>query len=67
MRGVDGTSRETTRPAGVANSLQVTADDIPPAEGNRILNLLTKDDDRALLADEPEPRRPKIARIESTR
>jgi hypothetical protein len=59
----DARSRQTDRPDGVAFTFQVIAKTVEPSEGNRARNLFTNDDDRAALANELEPRRPKVARI----
>jgi hypothetical protein len=59
----DARSRDTTRPDGVTFSFQVIAKTVEPSVSNRALNLFAKDDDRAALAYEPKPRRPKVARI----
>ena len=61
----DTASRQTSRPRGVTFSLQVIANKVEPPVGNRAFNLLAKHDDRAALADEAKPRRPKVARIVS--
>jgi hypothetical protein len=51
------------RPAGVVNSFHVCENSVDPTGASRCRNLLTKDDPRSALADELEPRRPKVARI----
>jgi hypothetical protein len=63
VRRPDARSRQTERPDGVTFSLQVIANKVEPAVGNRAFNLLTKEDWRAALADEVMPRRPKMAGI----
>lgn len=42
-------------PDGVVESFQVSLNKIKPSVPNRCFNLLTKDDCRAALLDEPEP------------
>ena len=59
----DACSRQTCRPDGVAFCFQVIANTVVPAMGKRCFNLFAKDDDRAALAEELNPRRPKVARI----
>src|SRR4051812_45281796 len=65
VRGTDARSRETDRPCGVTLSLQVITNKVEPPVSNRDFNLLTKHDVRSALANEPKPRRPKVARIVS--
>jgi hypothetical protein len=63
VRGADARSRQYRRPDGVAFSLQVSLNKIEPAVGNRRFNLLTKNNWRAALADEPEPDGPEVPGI----
>jgi hypothetical protein len=60
VRGADRTSSEYTRPDGVAFSLQVATNKVEPAVANRGRNLLSEQDRRAALADEPEPLGPEV-------
>jgi hypothetical protein len=48
------------RPDGVRFSLQICRNSVEPPVPSRVRNLLAKDRDRAALADEPKPRRPKV-------
>lgn len=60
MRRPDACSRQTRRPAGVTLAFQVIENSVKPPVGNRALNLLSKDRDRAALANEPRPMRPEM-------
>jgi hypothetical protein len=59
----DARSAEIDRPDGVVRRFQVSRNTIEPSKSIRARNLFTKDDARAALANELEPRRPKVARI----
>jgi hypothetical protein len=59
----DARSAQINRPDGVVRCLQISRNTIEPSKSIRARNLFTKDDCRAALADEAEPRRPKVARI----
>jgi hypothetical protein len=59
----DARSAEIRRPDGVIRSFQISRNTVEPSESIRARNLFTKDDCRAALADEAEPRRPKMAGI----
>ena len=48
------------RPDGVRFSLQICRNSVEPPVSSRVRNLLAKDRDRAALAEEPKPRRPKV-------
>jgi hypothetical protein len=61
VRRADAASWQYGRPAGVALAFQVSENKIEPAPSNRRLNLLSKNDCRAPLADERKPRRPQVA------
>lgn len=63
MERADARSAEIRRPDGVIRLFQVSRNTIEPSKSIRARNLLTKDDVREALADELEPRRPKMARI----
>lgn len=55
VRRPDARSRETGRPDGVAESFQVSLNKVEPIVLNCSFNLLTKDDARSALCDEPLP------------
>ena len=59
----DARSAEINRPDGVTRSFQVSVNTVDPAETICARNLFTKDDVRAALAEQVEPRRPKVAAI----
>jgi hypothetical protein len=59
----DARSAQIRRPDGVVLAFQVSRNTVEPSKSIRARNLFAKDDCRAALANEPEPRRPKMARI----
>ena len=63
MPRADARSRKTSRPCGVAFTLQIIEHQIDPAVGNCALNLFASDTLRSALANELKPRRPKVAGI----
>ena len=63
VRGAHPRSAQISRPDGVAFPLQVSRNKVEPLHSVRARNLLSKDDWRAALADEPEPLGPKVARV----
>jgi hypothetical protein len=58
VRCPEARSAEIRRPDGVTLSFQIRRNNVEPSEAVTGRNLLTKADDRAALADEPEPCRP---------
>jgi len=60
MRSADARSRDIGRPDGVANPFQVRRNKVKPSDLNRPRNLLSKDDWRPALLDEPVPVGPKV-------
>src|ERR1700729_4274249 len=58
VRRTEIAGSQTVRPRFIADSLQVILYKVEPAELNRLLNLLPKDDARPALRDEVEERRP---------
>jgi hypothetical protein len=65
MGRADAVCAQYVRPAGVAFSFQVSEYSIEPAVPNRCFNLLSKDNCRAALADEPEHFGPEVAGVGS--
>ena len=63
VRGADARSAQIGRPDGVTRSFQVSVNKVEPLEASRTRNLLSKDDCRAALLDEVEPRRPEMPLI----
>jgi len=63
VRGTDPRSAQIGRPDGVTFSFQVSRNNVEPRESSRARNLLSKDDWRAALADEPEPGGPEVALV----
>ena len=55
VRSADARSRDTDRPEGVAEVFQVSLNKVEPTMASRCFNLLTKDDARSALVDEPMP------------
>jgi hypothetical protein len=62
----DAASRQISRPDGVATRFHVSVNKVEPVPAVLTRNLFSKDDWRAALLDEPEPRWPKMARIVGT-
>jgi hypothetical protein len=60
VRSADAVCSEYGVPAGVAFAFHVCENKVEPAVSNSCANLLSKDDRRAALADEVEPRGPKM-------
>jgi len=67
VRSADARSAQICRPNGVTRTFQVSRYKIPPAKGSLARNLLAKDDCRAALLDEVEPRRPKVPLVSKSR
>jgi hypothetical protein len=63
MRGADARSAQICRPNGVARCFHVSAYSVEPAEAVLARNLLSKDDWRAALCDEPMELRPEVALV----
>ena len=61
VRSTDARRAQIRRPEGVTRSFQVSRNKVEPPEAIRARNLLSKDDWRAALADEPEPLGPEVA------
>jgi hypothetical protein len=61
VRGADARSAQICRPNGVARSFHVSAYSVEPAEAVLACNLLSKDNWRAALCDEPMELRPEVA------
>jgi hypothetical protein len=61
VRRADARSAEIDRSAGVLRSFQVSKNSVEPRESSRARNLLTNDNWRVALADEPEPLWPEVA------
>jgi len=59
-RRADARSRKRLTPEGVVQCFHVSVYKVDPRLDSRARNLLSKDDWRAALADEPIPRRPKV-------
>jgi hypothetical protein len=60
VRGTAARRWKIRRPAGVTRSFEVIENSVEPPEAVRASNLFAKDDARAALADELEPRRPEV-------
>lgn len=60
MRGAEARSAGINRPDGVARAFQVSEYKVDPSEAVRARNLLTNDDSRTALADEPVERGPQV-------
>lgn len=67
VRSADARSAQICCPNGVTRTFQVSRYKIPPAQGSRARNLLPKDDCRAALLDEVEPRRPEMPLVSKSR
>jgi hypothetical protein len=63
VRGTDARSAQICRPEGVARCFHVRLYSVEPAEAVLARNLLSKDDWRAALADEPVELGPEVALI----
>jgi hypothetical protein len=63
VRGADARSAQICRPNGVARCFHVSAYSVEPAEAVLACNLLSKDDWRAALCDEPMELRPEVALV----
>jgi hypothetical protein len=61
MRGADARSAQICSPNGVARCFQVSVYSVEPAEAVLARNLLSKDDCRAALCDEPVKLGPEVA------
>jgi len=60
VRRTEAASRQISRPCGVARSFQVSEYSVEPVEAVLARNLLSKDDWRAALCDEPMEVRPEV-------
>jgi hypothetical protein len=60
VRSADARSAKIKRPEGVALALHVSLNKVEPSEAVLARNLLSKDDARAVLADEVVPCRPEV-------
>lgn len=60
MGRIDGTSRDNGRPAGVADSFQVSEHSVEPVLANRRRNLLSHDDSGPSGTDEPKKVGPQV-------
>lgn len=63
VRRADPRSAQIGRPDGVTHSFQVSRYSVEPRPSSRARNLLSKDDRRATLADEPEPCGPEVSLV----
>jgi hypothetical protein len=63
VRSANARRWKIRRPDGVTLRLQISRNMVEPREPSRARNLLSKDDWRAALADEPKPRRPEMTGI----
>jgi hypothetical protein len=63
MGRVDGTSRDNSRPAGVAFSLQVNKHSVEPIFSNRCRNLFSHKDRGPTGFDKVEERGPEVALV----
>jgi hypothetical protein len=63
MRGADARSAQICRPNGVARCFHVGAYSVEPAEAVLACNLLSTDDWRAALCDEPMELRPEVTLV----
>jgi hypothetical protein len=61
--GADARSAQIRRPDGKPHSLQVSEYSVEPRPSVRARNLLSKDDWRAALSDEPEPLGPEVTSV----
>jgi hypothetical protein len=61
VRGSDARSTDIRSPDGVTRSFQVSVYNVEPSEAIRARNLFPKDDRRAALLDESEPRGPEVS------
>jgi hypothetical protein len=60
VRRADATSAQIGGPDGITRALQVTTNSGQPLKSRQFCNLLTKNDCRAPLADEPKEVRPQV-------
>ena len=67
VRRPDAVCAQYRRPAGVAFSFQVCENSVEPTMSNSGRNLLTKQDWRSALANEPKPFRPEVPRVSPAR
>jgi hypothetical protein len=67
VRSADARSAEIDRPEGVSRRLHVSPNKVEPVERGSGRDLLAKDDPRAALADEMEPRRPQMPLVSKPR
>jgi hypothetical protein len=65
VRRPDARSTDIRRPDGKAHTFQVSLNKIEPIASIFTRNLLSKDDARLALADEPGPSRPQVALVSS--
>jgi hypothetical protein len=63
VRSADARRAQIRRPNGVTRSFQISRNSVEPREAICARNLLSKDDWRAALADEPEPFRPEMPSV----
>jgi hypothetical protein len=63
VRCANAVCAQYRRRNGVAFRFQVCRNKVEPAVSNRRINLFSKDDWRAALADEPKPFRPEVTRV----
>jgi hypothetical protein len=63
VRRTDPRSAQIRRRAGVTRSFQVSENSVEPIEASRTRNLLSNDDWRHTLADEPKPLWPQMALV----
>jgi hypothetical protein len=63
VRRASARSRQNRRPDGVAAALQSIRHKVEPSVANRSINLLSKNDWRAALLDEPLPCGPQMAAV----
>jgi hypothetical protein len=66
VRSANARRCKIRRPDGVSLRFQVSRNMVEPSEPIRTRNLLSKDDWRTALADEPKPRRPEMTGILET-
>jgi hypothetical protein len=66
MRSANARRWKIRRPDGVSLLLQISRNSVEPPEPICARNLLSKDDWRAALADEPKPRRPEMTDVLET-
>jgi hypothetical protein len=67
VRSADARRCKIRRPEGVTHFFQVSRNKVEPVVSSRAANLLSKDDWRAALSDEPKPRRPEMTGVREAR